>query len=662
MRLSGSGEDPLQPQASGFGIERVDLELDGRDTPGHPDRAALAELLVRGHSWLLPDRYQPGRSPGPPPLFLTDDHAIAFEEDEAGPLDLDDVLEQLATAALENAESLNEDLQATGELYATLLRACLRSRWLRYHGGTLEWLSPTAVELEPGERAAAEQLAVAGQTFPLNLDSVAREVAGRSSRRLALIEVAGDQDLVITPYRVVRLSTSPTGIAELEREIERQVTRRLLSNRGLPRHDPASAVAFGFPDPWFVQAKDGTERLNPAVSELCAAISRRATEAAPGFVSDRYQIVVEALRPSQWWLTEGRRVRLSLAPRREGSQSFHLSVVGTGLAVWAAYAVEAALSVLGGMQSESWEPRRALYLIDEPERHLHPTAQVEAAAFVARLAEEGSDVVVGTHSTAFIDVPSESAALVRVWRDADGTTRGEEISGELLDRLSDDLAAAGLTVGDLLQLTRGILLVEGRHDRLVVERLCATELAASRTVVMTLRGAHETLALLDADLLRRLGKPLCVMLDSTRAAFVANLRRGEITLDRNASAEERQLAKLAMLLEHDDQDLVRPIPFDAPDIICALPAEAIRVMHPGSGFISWTDVETTGEGSGAVKRAIEKQLGVRIDIGWIDHVLAVAEEHSLQPSPVLTRAIREATAFIADAGIRGNRESYAGMP
>jgi hypothetical protein len=636
-------EDSLTPQATGYGIRRVEFELDGRDVPKHPDRLALRDLVTTGHSWLVPDQYQPGWSEHRRhELRLVGDEWVALDPDRNHASDLGEFLRRLAESAHQVA-ARDELLVGNEEAFALLVAACLRSRWLAYESGSVMWLAPLAEEVEERERVAAETIALSGvaDRLPLRLGEVARAIASRSPRRTHFLELYEDQDTVLTPFRIVRLLASQPGIVELEQTVQRELTAGLLRGRGLPLHDASSAPTFGFPDPWFVADDAESERLNPDVAEIAARISARATEAAPAFVRNVYDIVVEVLRPSRWWFVDGRRLRLTLRTHGAFGASFPFTVAGTGIALWAGYAVAEAL---GELRKDDHDPRRVLYLIDEPERHLHPTAQVEAAAFLARLAREDADIVVATHAAAFIDTPLERAALVRVHRDGDWVTRAEDISGDLLRALRADLETVGLTVADLLQLTRGVLLVEGQHDKKIVESLFAGELARARLIVMPLRGAHETLAILDADLLRSLGKPLAVMLDNTRSEFVAGLRSGVTRIAGDASSEERQLKKLAELLERTDRDLVREIPFDAPDVICALPEQAVMILHPV--FRGWRAERAISGEPGAYKRAVEAEIGRQVDGRWIDRVLVVAAEHRLTAEPILQRAISEVLAFL----------------
>ena len=60
-----------------------------------------------------------------------------------------------------------------------------------------------------------------------------------------------------------------------------------------------------------------------------------------------------------------------------------------------------------------------IYLFDEPERHLHPVAQIEARNWVAGLVEDPScSVILATHSPEFLDIPLDSTQYLDGLREA----------------------------------------------------------------------------------------------------------------------------------------------------------------------------------------------------------------------------------------------------
>jgi hypothetical protein len=275
-------------------------------------------------------------------------------------------------------------------------------------------------------------------------------------------------------------------------------------------------------------------------------------------VSDTYNVVIHALSPADWLASGGRRVRIALSRRDQPEEVFPLEMVGSGVATWAMYAIDEAvrrvrrdvadgfLASTGGegILYEDVFTRPALYLIDEPEQNLHPLALRDATQFLAAMAWEGSNVIVASHSPAFLDVPFAEAQYAQVRR-VSGYTGLDVLGPQALSKLDDAGEAVGISRADLLQLTRGFLIVEGLHDELVVQHLFGDDLAAARVRVLALRGAHNAVALVDAQLLLGLGIPTCVMLDRTADAFVHDLNRGRIRPSDASTKEEKQLASLA---------------------------------------------------------------------------------------------------------------------
>ncbi len=77
---------------------------------------------------------------------------------------------------------------------------------------------------------------------------------------------------------------------------------------------------------------------------------------------------------------------------------------------------------------------RTLYVFDEPERHLHPTAQDSAAQWVQSPATDDVAVVVATHSLSFLNMGSDTNYWL-VQRDFDGETQVAHANDLLVSEL-----------------------------------------------------------------------------------------------------------------------------------------------------------------------------------------------------------------------------------
>jgi len=211
----------------------------------------------------------------------------------------------------------------------------------------------------------------------------------------------------------------------------------------------------------------------------------------------------------------------------------------------------------------------------------------------------------------------------------------------------------------LIQLTRAWLVVEGEHDRRIVEHFYGRDLRAARISVLPLRGAARAKAsFLNLGALAPLGIPFFCLLDN---AMVEAVRAGR-TERPDMTEEERIAEQLILLAMRDGLQLdVLGLPF--PDIICALPMGAVRavvVEHDGKmeAATSWKDLLErhrracdAARGRGVrppgFKSFILEDVGLR---GWspdrlIDEVLAVSS--GMLPASALSQRMMEIIAAVS---------------
>jgi len=110
--------------------------------------------------------------------------------------------------------------------------------------------------------------------------------------------------------------------------------------------------------------------------------------------------------------------------------------------------------------------RTDMLAIEEPELHLHPGASKKVFDVLQTQSEKNDvQLIISTHSSVFVNqTPVES--LVRVERE--GTSIVRSVSEGEIDRELKDL---GYDQSDLLQ-SEGVVLVEGRSDRLILGKIC----------------------------------------------------------------------------------------------------------------------------------------------------------------------------------------------
>lgn len=256
------------------------------------------------------------------------------------------------------------------------------------------------------------------------------------------------------------------------------------------------------------------------------------------------------------------------------------------------------------LAKDSWG-RPFLILIDEPETGLHRKAEADLPSRLARVCTGlGISAWVATHSPAVLSEPL--ARLVHVRRDdVQGLARAFE--DRRLDSSGAGVAALaerlGLTASDILQLIRVVVVVEGAHDKVVLETLLGNELEEAGAWIVAMRGAKNAPSLADAQLLFDFtDASVLVVLDNVREAEAQRcwteareqIRKG------NRAAATRALEPLLKLpgwesgwlhelgrrsVETEVLTRLHLFGFSQPDIICYLPASQL-VPHA----TSWSEL------------------------------------------------------------------------
>lgn len=602
--------------------DHVDAEVrvtfDGLNVPGHADRRLLAQLLGPG-------------APGNGTRTAGDVFVGANEDlmDGIGPFLLpspsepteafDELIGALRGQCLKAADERCTDFTEVSQSYSALLELCLGSPHFLVCFG-LHWLTPRPCERAPEAHSHARFLDEhrglwATGRIPILESFVQTLLAGNPEQVEWCSAVPVDYSRL---WQLVPL----TQISQDSRALTRRIEDWLVAcrERALGAVIKMPAATIPIPQRLLAQAgRDGAVRVHPQVNELCEHLSHETTTIAPRFISGHYRIVIEPLAPDLWHAFDGAQVRLCLE-QLTGRQRFDLSIVGSGLASWSCYAVAEALRTITspdqdptaprpaavieppdpGSQwltdAEQWgeiaefEPSRCphpntrarpsdahvpqtVFLLDEPERSLHPRAQEEAAAWVAARAQRGANFVVATHSLPFLELPLQEVEYVSVARTDTWTTEVQPITDDIAGAVRDSADKLGLSPVVCIQLTRAWLIVEGEHDCKVIHAFYGDELRRSRVQILALRGANSAKAsFLNLGALALLGRPFFVVLDNIRADWI---KTGSVPGEE--TQEERIATQLLHLRDTPGLDLeVRGLPY--PDIICALPFDAVQTV------------------------------------------------------------------------------------
>ena len=171
-----------------------------------------------------------------------------------------------------------------------------------------------------------------------------------------------------------------------------------------------------------------------------------------------------------------------------------------------------------------------LLLIDEPESGLHRTAE-RAISSALSAPEIGEVVIAATHSPLLLDAPG--AHLLRISADQ-GVVPWK---GEYYERHLE----LGIAKSDLLANVTLFLLVEGEHEKVVLDLLFGTRLRTLGVRVIAMRGGAAIAGIIDSQFLFTCTEAtLMVLLDNVSAESVQRVweaartqaQRGELGLGR----------------------------------------------------------------------------------------------------------------------------------
>ncbi|NED94784.1 AAA family ATPase [Phytoactinopolyspora alkaliphila] len=239
-------------------------------------------------------------------------------------------------------------------------------------------------------------------------------------------------------------------------------------------------------------------------------------------------------------------------------------------------------------------------LLDEPEKHLHPSLQLAVLRAMMTVASRGQIIVV-THSPSLISAsPSENVLIVRpAWESAEN--QAQRVAD--IDDESEVLSDLGITRRDLFQANY-LLVVEGPDDEKRLRMLCPGEIAGAEVVVAGGRDA----VLRTADTLRSLevGVPWICVIDRD---FLPETAAGDISEDG------------------------RVFVWDARMLECVLisPALLARVLEPGLSAGDSLENTVRDEVDRLKPRALEQFIEARMGERNLPAELVNVPDSSLDP-------------------------------
>lgn len=328
---------------------------------------------------------------------------------------------------------------------------------------------------------------------------------------------------------------------------------------------------------------------------------------------------------------------------------------------WAAAAIRVGLDEMRRRMTRSDE---RLFLLDEPERGLHRSAEIRVGDFIAKLQKTGSRVLVASHSPALLN----DARLARVHVQRDDITGKSRlnplrlpVSGDIVFRrfAAEQL---GLTTADVLQLIRVFVFVEGQHDRAVIGNLLESALAESFARVLPMGGAKEMNKSLQAEFIfEDTDARIIVVLDNLseakqfweqfKTAAGAGDERGADNAIRRLSqlrtGEATWLTEFALAAQRDGQlHRISVVGLTQPDIICYLDPAYFELPADAEWSTLVGDWKRSARNAVDFKGWLRTNHEAKINLGRVEKAAAAAAGSNAHPDFVgLEMAIREAATF-----------------
>ncbi|MHA7142856.1 AAA family ATPase [Arthrobacter sp. Sr33] len=316
---------------------------------------------------------------------------------------------------------------------------------------------------------------------------------------------------------------------------------------------------------------------------------------------NRFALRLDLKSPSDWFM--GNTPAWLAVSEAAGGLELPLTELSAAERRWASAAIGWGQTYLSGFMPQ-------VLLIDEPEQGLHRELESLIASRLSLIAgpSGSSTVIVASHSPGFLEAPGVSQ-LVHVSRDEKARTRVASLDLSSTDQLKDDAHRLGMQPHDLLQLMRVAVIVEGKHDEVVLGRLLAEDLRDSGARIFPLMGAKGMRSLVESKILFDATDSIfLIVLDNLKMEKVGRAwREAEVAVENNnpraakaalrnleypgSGGESKWLRALGdRAVELGRLSRIKVCGLSERDIICYLPVD---MVVPGQG--SWTQLEAEFE-------------------------------------------------------------------
>jgi energy-coupling factor transporter ATP-binding protein EcfA2 len=388
---------------------------------------------------------------------------------------------------------------------------------------------------------------------------------------------------------------------------------------------------------WLEHPDAESSTVAPSARALCGLASRLSTALAPPFVSDSHSIDI-SIEPFPDWDRGGPGLALELS--RGSDVRFPVRRAADGYKVWLQLALLESVAILrrysellhsllgeaiasrsspaDAKTTRQWKTYLAavallerftdstahapveqfialrnvghrLYLIDEPEQHLHPRLQRSATRWLSEAGTaSGSQCIVVTHSPHYLRIPGDVAFAYLQRIEIKGTPRISirRLTPQLLSAADDVAADMGFDRGELMNSVSAVVFVEGQADKQFLEALSGAELHHAGVLLVPIHGAvsAQRKGLVDSEIVLSItAAKLAVLLDNLVEAEWRGLQTDpDLCRETARSSKKTELKAMAEILSRAQEvgRIIEPLGIPVPDIFDLLDEDLLRKRFP----------------------------------------------------------------------------------